>query len=354
MSFNLSTTHSIIQQDSRYLRESVDAEADLVVTSPPYPMIEMWDNVFSAMNTEIQAALDEPETAAESPFELMHQELDKVWEEVSSLVSPNGIVCINIGDATRSHGGSFRCYPNAARITQWFLSHPEFTALPRIHWRKPTNKATKYMGSGMLPTNAYVTLENEYILIFRKGGTRSFRGDEKRQNRYKSAYFWSERNEWFSDTWTDILGANQTLTGVPDSTRDRTAAYPLEIPYRLINMYSVHRDVVLDPFAGLGTTSVAAALSGRNSWGIEIDEEVQREAIAQLEIEELRDESQRIARDRLQSQREFIDSGSQSPKYTHEEYEVPVMTKQEKEIRLPIVEDGERDENSITLNHSTY
>ena len=130
------------------------------------------------------------------------------------------------------------------------------------------------MGSGMLPAGAYVTLEHEYILILRKGGKREFKKESDKQNRRESALFWEERNLWFSDIWFDIKGTPQTLgaQNLGDKTaRKRSGAYPFELAHRLINMYSVKGDRVLDPFLGTGTTMAAAMAAGRNSVGYEMD-----------------------------------------------------------------------------------
>jgi site-specific DNA-methyltransferase (cytosine-N4-specific) len=83
-----------------------------------------------------------------------------------------------VGDATRSLNGKFRIFPNHARI----IEHMEkigFTTLPYILWKKPTTKPQykgkgAFLGSGFLPPNAYVTLDCEYILLFRKGNLRRF------------------------------------------------------------------------------------------------------------------------------------------------------------------------------------
>ena len=111
-------------------------------------------------------------------------------------------------------------------------------------WRKATNAPNKFMGSGMLPCGAYVTLEHEWILIFRKGGKRVYKTAEAKESRRDSSFFWEERNVWFSDVW-EIKGVKQNINKAP--SRERNASYPLEIPYRLINMYSQKGDVVLDP-----------------------------------------------------------------------------------------------------------
>ncbi len=114
----------------------------------------------------------------------MHSALDDVWAEISRVLVPGGIACINVGDATRTVGDSFRVYPNHARVTDAFVELG-FEPLPDVLWRKPTNSAAKFMGSGMIPPNAYVTLEHEYVLVFRKGTAAASNPAQTR--RYESA-----------------------------------------------------------------------------------------------------------------------------------------------------------------------
>ncbi|MBW1821507.1 MAG: site-specific DNA-methyltransferase, partial [Deltaproteobacteria bacterium] len=260
-------THSRIIFGNSNKMDSIDSESvDLIVTSPPYPMIKMWDKMFCDQNPLIEDALKR--SHGMKAFELMHQELDLVWQEIFRVLKKGRFACINIGDAVRTIAGDFRLYPNHSRILH-FLQGLGFSALPDILWRKQTNAPNKFMGSGMLPAGAYVTLEHEFILIARKGSKRDFNKEQEKRNRHESAIFWEERNAWFSDIWFDIKGASQVL-GTRES-RLKSGAFPFEIAYRLINMYSVKDDVVLDPFLGTGTTMAAAMASGRNSVGFEID-----------------------------------------------------------------------------------
>ena len=137
--------------------------------------------------------------------------LTRVWREVHRVLADGGIACINIGDATRTLGDRFALYPNHARILVR-LVELGFVPLPVILWRKQTNAPNKFMGSGMLPPGAYVTLEHEYILIVRKGGKRGFLSEEGKGLRRESAFFWEERNRWFSDVWSDLKGTVQGLS----------------------------------------------------------------------------------------------------------------------------------------------
>jgi DNA modification methylase len=271
----------------------------LVVTSPPYPMIEMWDEQMSSQNKGIHKALKSMKGTL--AFESMHELLDRAWKEVERVLIPGGIACINIGDATRSFVNEFALYSNHSRIISAFLKLG-FVNLPNILWRKQTNAPNKFMGSGMLPAGAYVTLEHEYILIFRKGGKRKFTTASEKKTRRESAYFWEERNCWFSDLW-DLKGTRQDL-GIKE-IRARSAAFPFEVPYRLINMFSVKGDIVLDPFMGTGTCLIAAMASERNSIGVEIDEKLAGEAKNRIVSLNLANLNKRI-NERLERHNRFV------------------------------------------------
>ncbi|MCB9778581.1 MAG: site-specific DNA-methyltransferase [Alphaproteobacteria bacterium] len=258
------TLHRALRGDARDLSALPDGSVQLVVTSPPYPMIAMWDAAFAAMAPDSAAALAQDDGAA--AFAAMHAALDDVWAACHRVLCDGGLLCLNIGDATRTIGGRFALWPNHARILQGAMA-AGFSVLPDLLWHKPTNSPTKFMGSGMLPGGAYVTYEHEYVLILRKGDKRAFsRADAERRRR--SAFFWEERNDWFSDLWRGLPGVGQQLEG---AGRERSAAFPFALPWRLIHMYSLQGDVVLDPFVGTGTTMAAALVAGRSSVGVDLD-----------------------------------------------------------------------------------
>ena len=108
------TTHKIIFNNSNNMKYLPDESIELVVTSPPYPMIEMWDQIFASQNEKINRALTQND--GPGAFELMHQELDKVWDELYRVLKVGGLACINIGDATRTINGHFALYTNHSRI----------------------------------------------------------------------------------------------------------------------------------------------------------------------------------------------------------------------------------------------
>jgi len=319
-----------------------DESIDLVVTSPPYPMIRMWDGLFSSISPDAKKFLDNRD--GNGAFEAMHLELDKVWHELYRVLKEGSFACINIGDAVRTIGDRFQLYPNHSRIISSFRAIG-FDCLPVILWRKQTNAPNKFMGSGMLPAGAYVTLEHEYILIFRKGAKREFRTDSEKSLRMRSSFFWEERNKWFSDLW-DFKGTSQELN--KPELRKRSAAYPLELACRLINMYSLYEERVLDPFLGTGTTMLASIACARNSIGFEIDKAfsslVPEQAVA---FSALADE---LLSARISDHCRFVSAYTESKgpmKYINGPHGFPVVTRQETGIQLYRVRDVVSTDNSL-------
>jgi len=348
----MSTHHKTIFGNANLLDTIKDGSIALVVTSPPYPMIEMWDEIFSLQNPKMAQSLKDGD--GNSAFELMHRLLDSVWDEVFRVLCPGGFACINMGDATRTLDKHFKLYPNHARILA-YCQQIGFTTLPAIIWRKQTNAPNKFMGSGMLPAGAYVTLEHEYILILRKGNKREFKTPEEKLNRNQSALFWEERNVWFSDVWFDLKGTQQQLNH--DGTRERSGAFPFQIPYRLINMFSVRGDTVLDPFLGSGTTMLAAIASNRNSIGIEIDRGLSK-AILETTTKGAVDFCNRCIKERLDSHLAFVEirkreKGESAFKHKNKPHAFPVMTKQEIELKLDYLKRAKRETSDTIIAEYT-
>lgn len=331
----MKTAHRAYFKDSRDMPEIDSAGVELVVTSPPYPMIEMWDEVFGAHASAVRKALKNNNGRA--AFGLMHGALDRVWKEILRVLKPGGLACINVGDAARTIGGSFMLYPNHARILAGLLDLG-FSPLPAILWRKQTNAPNKFMGSGMLPAGAYVTLEHEYILIVRKGARREFATPDDKRRRRQSAIFWEERNAWYSDVWLELKGTRQ---GLPrEAGRNRSGAFPFELAYRLISMFSVKGDTVLDPFLGTGTTLKAAAAAGRNSIGYEIEPGFRRDILSNPRS--LIAHATRRIRGRIDDHLAFVDqcrATGRELKHLNRIYRFPVVTGQETDLLLDVPEE---------------
>ena len=339
------TTHEFLHADARDLRGIPDRSIDLVVTSPPYPMIAMWDEQFSQMSAGAAEALERED--GQEAFEAMHAALDRAWDECARVLRDGGIACINVGDAVRTIAGRFRLFANHARILA-AIAERGLGPLPLVIWRKATNAPNKFMGSGMLPGGAYVTLEHEYVLIARKGGPRRPPDEAERARRRRSAIFWEERNTWFSDLWS-IIGTRQRM--LPGLARERSGAFPLELPLRLVAMYSWQGDTVLDPFGGTGTTALAAMALARNSVVAELSDELVELAGKRALDPDALEVLARIPSQRLAEHDAYLATRDEPPAHRNEYLNVPVVTSQETELRLPVVDAVEERDGKVIAGY---
>lgn len=137
--------------------------------------------------------------------------------------------------------------------------------LAPIIWNKIANMATEVSGNGSpflgkpYEPNAIIKNDVEFILQFRKGG--GYRHPTQQQ-RDLSLIDREDHQRWFRQMWTDLPGGAQ---------KDHPAPFPVELARRLIGMFSFVGDTVLDPFWGIGNTTLAASQMYRSSIGIEVE-----------------------------------------------------------------------------------
>jgi DNA modification methylase len=247
------TSHHFYLADGRQRIAAIPSESiHLVTTSPPYGSLKEYPD-------------REGQLGNLSSYEDFLDQLDHVWRECERVLVPGGRACIVVGDVclSRRKAGRHHVLPLAADI-QVRSRKLGLDVLTPIIWLKVANialeasRSSRFLGKPYLP-GGIIKNDRETIVMLRKpGGYRKPTEEMEVRSRIpKDDYF-----RWFAPIWADVSGA---------STRDHPAPYPLEVPRRLISMYSFVGDTVLDPFAGLGTTAQAAAKTGRNSISIEIE-----------------------------------------------------------------------------------
>ncbi len=246
------TKHRLYLGDSRDMGMIPDESVHLVVTSPPYWTIKKYRPI-------------EGQIGAIQDYEKFVEELNKVWKEVYRVLVPGGRLVVVVGDVLlpRRKHGRHMVIPLHADIQRSCMKMG-FENLAPIIWYKIGNVNREVPGSGGFlgkpyQPNAVIKNDIEYILMFRKPGYRKV----SRLRMKLSVIPENKFKEWFVQVW-QIPGA---------STKEHPAPFPLELAERLIRMFSFVGDTVLDPFVGTGTTMIAAAKSGRDSIGIEIDPE---------------------------------------------------------------------------------
>lgn len=248
------TSHRLHEGDARDLSWLPEGSVHLVVTSPPY-----W--------TLKEYAKNDRQMGAIADYQRFLGELDRVWSECFRVLAPGGRICCVVGDVCvpRKKGGRHHVMPLHADI-QVRARDIGLDCLTPILWHKIANGVTEAEGNGAgfygkpYQPGAVVKNDIEYILFMRKGG--SYRSPSPMQKSL-SMLSKDEMQSWWRSIWTDIKGVS-TRNGHP-------APFPVELADRLIRMFSFAGDLVLDPFAGTGSTNLAAMAAGRSSIGNEIE-----------------------------------------------------------------------------------
>jgi len=250
----MATWHKIIFGDARDMHEISDNSVHLVVTSPPY----------------FNAPFDYPDL-----FKSYDEYLDlirAVAKELKRVLAPGRVACFVVQDV-RIKG---KLYPITADITRIMLEEG-FDYRDKIIWRKPEGYIRISRRSGVLiqhPYPMYYHPDNifEEILIFQKGKFNFKQLKTMKPEILKASKINIEkvnREKWYLTVWniTNVLPLKGRL-------EEGIAAFPEEIPKRLITLFTFKGETVLDPFLGSGTTTKVAKELGRNSYGYEIDIEL--------------------------------------------------------------------------------
>ena len=247
---NIDTTHKLFIGDSRDMSAINNNSIHLVITSPPYWQLKDYGS--------------EKQIGFNDSYEEYINNLNLTWLECYRVLDNDCRLCINIGDqyARSVYYGRYKVIPIRTEIIK-FCETIGFDYMGAIIWQKVgtmnTTGGAVIMGSYPYPRNGILKLDYEFILIFKKHG----KGIRKipKETKQSSKLTKEEWNQYFTGHW-NFAGTKQNK---------HIAMFPLELPYRLIKMFSFVGDTILDPFLGSGTTSSAALKLNRSSVGYEIN-----------------------------------------------------------------------------------
>jgi DNA modification methylase len=226
---------TILHASSETMTDLPDSSIHLMVTSPPYNVGKDYDEDLSL--------------AEYSAF------LKRVWAETWRVLVPGGRACVNVANLGRKPYIPLHAMLIADLLDLGFLMRGE------IIWDKAASASSSTAwGSWQSASNPTLRDTHEYILVFSKGSFRREKVDGRASTISKEEFLESTKSVW-------TFGAESARKiGHP-------APYPLELPYRLIQLYTFSGEVVLDPFMGSGQSALAALKSGRHFVGYEVNEE---------------------------------------------------------------------------------
>ncbi len=235
----------IFCKSSEKMEELPDNSIHLMVTSPPYNVGKEYDK-----NLSLEEYL---------------KFLKRIWKEVYRVLVPGGRACINIANLGRKPYIPLHSFIIKDMMELGFLMRGE------VIWNKSSSAGSSTAwGSWRSPANPTLRDVHEYILIFSK---ETF-GRKKSQKEITISK--EEFLEFTKSIWT--------FPPVSARRVKHPAPFPVELPYRCIQLYTYKDDVVLDPFMGSGQTAIAAIKTDRHYVGYEIDEEYVK--LAEKRIEE--------------------------------------------------------------------
>lgn len=243
---------TIFNWNSNDMSEIPDGSVNLIITSPPYWTLKDYD-------------VDGQIGTGSSSYEYYLSELNKVWKECVRVLAPDGKLCINImpflltGKAARFDRRETKLV--LGDIEKFMDSTGCMFQFGLYIWDKRKIARFSSFGSYPYPPNIFSTYPYEWITVFSKAGKRPPVSKEIKE---KSKLTTEEWQKWAINSIWEMQPAKAKSEGHP-------APFPLELPKRLIKLYSFWGDTVLDPFAGTGTTLRAAQELGRKSIGFELN-----------------------------------------------------------------------------------
>jgi len=225
--------NKIFLHSSENMSQIPNESVHLMVTSPPYNVGKVYDKDWT--------------------LEEYLSFLRRVWAEVYRVLVPGGRACINIANLGRKPYIPLHAFVIRDLLEVGFLMRGE------IIWNKAASASpSTAWGSWCSPSNPTLRDMHEYILVFSKGTYA-----RKALPNRKSTISREEFLEYTKSVWT--------FPAVSARSIGHPAPFPVELPYRLIQLYTYADEVVLDPFMGSGQTALAALSAGRKYVGYEID-----------------------------------------------------------------------------------
>lgn len=234
----------IFSHTSEEMKELPDCSVHLMVTSPPYNVGKDYDEDLS--------------------LEEYLAFLKRVWKETYRVLVPGGRACINVANVGRKPYIPLHAFIIRDMIDLGFLMRGE------IIWDKAASASTSTAwGSWQSASNPTLRDVHEYILVFSKENYRREKTNGHTDTIATKEFLQSTKSVWYTESVWTFAAESAKRIGHP-------APFPVELPYRLIQLYTYSGEIILDPFMGSGQTAIAALQAERHFVGYETSQKYVR------------------------------------------------------------------------------
>jgi modification methylase len=228
-----STLDQIICHSAETMAELPDCSVHLMVTSPPYNVGKEYDQ--------------------DLPLDDYLDFLQRVWKETLRVLVPGGRMCINVANLGRKPYIPLHAFIAEQAVRLGFLMRGE------IIWNKAASASpSTAWGSWKSASNPTLRDVHEYILVFCKDSFKRLNPKKRLSTITRDEFLEYNKSIW-------------NFKAEPARKIGHPAPFPIELPRRLIQLYTFEKETILDPFMGSGQTAIAALKSDRHYVGYEID-----------------------------------------------------------------------------------
>ena len=260
------TVQRMLVKSAASMDELSDSSVHLMITSPPYFNTKMYAR--APVSDDLGNVHDVDE---------WFERISRVWAETFRVLQPGRKAFINIMNLPiRLEKGGFVSLNLVGRTIDECI-RLGFRFKRDIVWHK-TNAVRAHFGTYPYPGGILINNMHEFILEFEKPapkGTSKYSHLTPEQKELSRL----DKEFWLSIKKSDVWVMKPQGSG---DRRRHIAPFPMELPSRLIRAFSYVSETVLDPFAGSGTTLLAALELGRNGIGYEINPEIAKDALARI------------------------------------------------------------------------
>ena len=281
--------NKVFYKNSQSMSELIDASIHLIVTSPPYFNVKDYSKDGYQQNQLNSKKVNQ--LGDISDYKNFIAELLKVWIECERVLKPNGKLVINSPlmpmkkkDFSTHYNRHIFDLNSDIQQSIIYRNDTQMHLFDTYIWDRKNSTKKLMFGSYPYPRNFYAQNTSEFITVYVKDGKNNDTAPSETKNNSKLTQ--AEWVEFTKQIWSIPIPNKEDL-----AFGDHSAIMPEEIARRCIRLFTFEGDLVLDPFAGSGTTLKVAKELNRNYLGYEVVQDYKKlidkklDSVTQLKLD---------------------------------------------------------------------